>query len=54
MESYELANGDIYDLIHFTDECAVAKNGSIVYCGSYGECRRYIEAMKEIIRLKRL
>ena len=54
MESYELVNGEIYDLLHFTDGCAVARNGNIVYSGSYGECRRYIEGMREIEKLKRL
>ena len=54
MESYELVNGDIYDLLHFTDGCAVDRNGNIVYSGSYGECRRYIEGMREIEKLKRL
>lgn len=52
MERYELANGDVYELIFFTDDCVVAKNGNIVHSGSYVECRRYIEAMREIARLK--
>ena len=53
MEKYKLANGDEYDIIRFSDSCAVAKNGGIVYSGSYAECRKYIEAMREIVKLKR-
>nr|WP_300649602.1 hypothetical protein [uncultured Anaerobutyricum sp.] len=54
MEKYKLANGDEYDIIRFSDSCAVAKNGGIVYSGSYAECRKYIEAMREIVKLKRV
>ena len=54
MERYELTNGDVYEVIRFSDSCAVAKNGGIVHSGSYAECRKYIEAMREIVKLKRV
>lgn len=52
MERYEMANGAVYEIIRFSDGCAVAKDAGIVYSGNYGECRRYIETMREIERLK--
>ena len=50
MEKYKLANGEEDDIIRFSDNCVVAKNRSIVYSGSYAECRKYIEAMREVVR----
>lgn len=47
MERYELGNGDIYDIIRFSDECAVIKNGNVVYSGTYAGCRRFIEIMRK-------
>lgn len=50
MERYEISNGDVYEIIRFSDECAVAKNGGIVHSGSYKECRKYVESMREIAK----
>lgn len=46
MERYELGNGNTYEIIRWTDECAVVKDGTVVYSGTYSGCRRYIESMK--------
>lgn len=46
MERYELANGKVYDIIRWSDEHAVVSNNSIVYSGTYADCRRYIERQK--------
>lgn len=46
MERYELKSGEVYEIIRWSDECAVSKDGSIVYTGTYAGCRRYIESMK--------
>lgn len=46
MERYELANGQVFEIIRFSDACAVVQNGQLVYNGSYSECRRYIEKRK--------
>lgn len=46
MERYELANGKVYDIILWSDEHAVVSDNSIVYSGTYADCRRYIERQK--------
>lgn len=44
MERYELANGNVYEVIRYwRDTCAVAQGSKIVFWGTYSECRRYIE-----------
>lgn len=51
MERYELANGEVYEILRFTSDCAVAKNGSIVCSGTYTECRKFVERIRESARL---
>ncbi len=46
MERYELSNGDVCDILTFKDEYAVAVNGTILYAGTYSDCRKYIEAKR--------
>lgn len=46
MERYELKNGRIYEIIWWSDGCAVVKAGKVVYTGTYAGCRRYIESMR--------
>lgn len=45
MERYEIRSGT-FDIVRYTDTCIVVVNKSIVFEGTYSECRRYIERQK--------
>ncbi|MDO4649355.1 MAG: hypothetical protein Q4B26_11965 [Eubacteriales bacterium] len=47
MERYELRDGKVFEIIRFSDEYAVAENGTILYAGTYADCRRFIEGRKK-------
>lgn len=45
MERYERRSGT-FDIVRYTDTCIVVSNKSIVFEGTYSECRSYIERQK--------
>lgn len=49
MERYVTRSGT-FDIVRYTDTCTVVVNKSIMFEGTYSECRRYIERQNKYTR----